>query len=99
MYGTVATFHVQPGKVEELGRLARAGAAQIPGLVFEYTFQRDADPDTLILVVGFESKEAYWANANSPEQHQRYEEYRALLTRDPEWQDGEIIASMVRKNG
>jgi hypothetical protein len=43
--------------------------------------------------VAFESKEAYQKNAASPEQNARYEEYRALLDADPEWHDGEIIAS------
>jgi quinol monooxygenase YgiN len=95
MYGTVATFNVQAGKVEDLERLVREEGERIPGLVFEYTYRTDADPNTLIIVVGFESKDAYWANAKSPEQHKRYEQYRALLTKDPEWHDGEIISSMT----
>jgi quinol monooxygenase YgiN len=95
MYGTVATFHVQPGKVEELERIVREDAAEIPGLVFDYTYQTDADPNVLMIVVGFESKDAYWANAKSPEQNTRYERFRALLTADPEWHDGEIISSMT----
>jgi quinol monooxygenase YgiN len=95
MYGTVATFNVQPGKVEELERLMRDSAEQISGLIFEYTYRTDADPNTLMIVVGFESKDAYWANAKSPEQHKRYEQYRALLAKDPEWHDGEIISSMT----
>jgi hypothetical protein len=33
------------------------------------------------------------ANAASPEQHARYEQYRALLTAEPEWHDGEIVHS------
>jgi len=41
----------------------------------------------------FESKEAYVANAGSPEQHQRYLRMREMLVSDPEWHDGEIIAS------
>jgi quinol monooxygenase YgiN len=96
MYGTVATFHVQPGKAEELQKIAAEDAANIAGLVFEYTYQTDDDPNVLIIVVGFESKDAYWANAKSPEQNSRYERFRALLTADPEWHDGEIVSSTIR---
>ena len=95
MYGTVATFRVQPGKAEELQKIAAEYAAGIAGLVFEYTYQTDDDPNVLMIVVGFESKDAYWANAKSPEQNSRYERFRALLTADPEWHDGEIVSSMT----
>jgi hypothetical protein len=56
----------------------------------------DANPDEYYLVVGFESKESYTANAASPEQHERYQRYRAWLTEDPEWHDGEIVQSYPR---
>jgi hypothetical protein len=46
-----------------------------------------------MLVVGFESKEAYKKNAESPEMHQMYTEYRKFLAADPEWHDGEIVES------
>jgi hypothetical protein len=46
-----------------------------------------------MLVVGFESKEAYRANAESPEQNARYEQYVQLLDGPPEWNDGEIAYS------
>jgi hypothetical protein len=53
-----------------------------------------SDPQAFMLVVGFESEEAYRKNAESPEQHARYEKYRALLDADPEWYDGEIAFSV-----
>jgi quinol monooxygenase YgiN len=65
------------------------GAA--PGQIARYVFQMDGAPGELFLVAVFESRDAYWANARSPEQHQRFEELRALLLADPEWHDGEII--------
>jgi hypothetical protein len=34
-----------------------------------------------------ESREAYRANAESPEQHHRYERYRAVLAAEAEWHD------------
>jgi len=44
-----------------------------------------------ILVVLFDSKENYVANANSPEQDKEYRKLRDLLAADPHWHDGEVI--------
>ena len=94
MYGTIAKIHTAPAQVEALKALAeRMGTA--PGQLGRYVFQMDADPGELFLVAVFESRQAYWDNAQSPEQHQRYQELRALLDSDPEWHDGEIIDAAV----
>jgi quinol monooxygenase YgiN len=93
MYGTVARLRVKPGQEAALRRLGQETTGQIPGVVFHHVYRMDADPQELMLVVGFTSEQAYRANAASPEQHQRYEQYRALLDADPEWHDGEIIDS------
>ena len=92
MYGTVARLQVKPGKEAELQRLGQEMAPQIPGFVFSRSTDRRAIR-TSYLVVGFESEQAYRDNAASPEQHQRYEQFRALLAADPEWHDGKIIDS------
>ena len=93
MYGTVARLRVKPGKEAELLRLGQQGTEEVPGAVFHHVYRTDGDPQEYYLVVGFESEQAYRANAQSPEQHRRYEAYRALLTADPEWHDGEIVDS------
>lgn len=93
MYGTVAKMRIKPGAEDELRKLSGEDAAQIKGFVFEHVFRMDSDPLEYWLVVGFESKAAYEANAASPEQHQRYKRYRELMTADPEWHDGEIAFS------
>ena len=90
MYGTIARVKIDPAKVEELKELGRRiGVA--PGQIARYVYQMDADPGELFLVVVFESNDAYWANAQSPEQNQRFKGLRALLLADPEWHDGEIV--------
>ena len=90
MYGTIARVKIDPAKVEELKALGRRiGVA--PGQIARYVYQMDANPGELFLVVVFESREAYWANAQSPEQNQRFQEMRALMLADPEWHDGEIV--------
>lgn len=94
MYGTIAKFRIKPGKEAELEHLSREEHAEIAGILFQHVYRMDTDPQELYLVVGFESEAAYRANAESPEQHARYEAYRALLESDPEWHDGEIVFSV-----
>jgi len=93
MYGTVARIRIKAGKEQELARLSREQVAGIPGFVFEHLYSLDRDAQDYYLVVAFESKDAYRANAESPEQHARYEQYRALLEDEPRWHDGEIVSS------
>jgi quinol monooxygenase YgiN len=93
MYGTMARMRIKPGAEAELKRLEREMAPQIPGFRFQHVLRTDADPRECYLLVAFESKEAYEANANSPDQHARYEQFRALMETEPEWHDGEIIDS------
>lgn len=92
MYGTIARIQIDPAKIEELKALGDSmGVA--PGQVARYVYQMDADPGELFLVAVFESKKAYWANAQSPEQHERFMQLRALLLEDPEWHDGQIVSA------
>jgi quinol monooxygenase YgiN len=90
VYGTIARVKIDPAKLEDLKALGqRMGVA--PGQVARYVFQMDADPSELYLIAVFESREAYWTNAQSPDQNQRYQEMRALMLTNPEWHDGEIV--------
>jgi len=90
MYGTIARIKIDPSKLQELIDLGqRMGAA--PGQIARYVYQMDADPGEMFLVAVFESKEAYWANAQSPEQNQRFMELHLMLLEDPQWHDGNIV--------
>jgi hypothetical protein len=96
MYGTIARLRLKPG----MGAQAAAYMQEryedtIPGSRGSYIYQMDADADELYLVVMFDSKESYMANANSPEQNTRYEEMLGFLAGPPEWHDGEIIYSQT----
>lgn len=66
-----------------------------PGFIASYALQSDDDPDEFWLVALFESKEMYFANADSPEQHERYMQMRQNLAADPEWHDGEVVISQT----
>ncbi|MCZ7542296.1 MAG: antibiotic biosynthesis monooxygenase [Anaerolineae bacterium] len=92
MYGTVARMRVKPGMEDAVMRLAEMeDAVGIPGMIAQYVYRMDADPNVYYLAVVFESKAAYFANAESPEQHARYLDMLALLEGEPEWNDGEIV--------
>lgn len=95
MYGTIAKVQVNPEKIEAMEALSKR-IDRAPGQMARYVFRMDSNPNEFYLVAVFESREAYQANAASPEQHQRFLEFRALLTADPEWHDGEIVDIAVR---
>lgn len=92
MYGTIARIKIDPTKIEELKKLGDTMGIP-PGQVARYVYQMDSDPGEIYLVAVFESKEAYWANAQSPEQHARFMQLRALSLGDPEWHDGAIVSA------
>lgn len=97
MYGTIARMQLKPGAEQQLQQVQQdIAAAKVPGFVAAYIYQTDADPAVHFMAVVFESRDAYWANARSPEQDARYRTMRELLTTDPEWHDGEIVATITQ---
>jgi quinol monooxygenase YgiN len=92
MYGTIARMRAKPGMADQLRAMRdeqiRGGLTSLQGMVM---YQSSSNPDEYWLVVAFESREAYEANANSPEQHARYTQMREMLEADPEWHDGNVI--------
>jgi quinol monooxygenase YgiN len=95
MYGTIANVRVRADKVEALAELGQR-MELATGQLARYVFRLDADPQNYMLVVVFEDREAYWANATSPEQNGRFLELAALLEAEPEWHDGEIVDAQSR---
>jgi len=92
MYGTIARVKIDPARLPELKALGDSmgtGAGQVA----RYIYQMDADPGEIFLVAIFESQDAYWTNANSPEQNERFMQMRALLLEEPQWHDGKIISA------
>lgn len=94
MYGTIARLRIKPGAEEAFMRMTRDFAGlSVPGYMSTYVYQMDADPRECYMAVVFESKAAYDANAESAEQDARYRQMAALLEGEPDWHDGEIIAT------
>lgn len=94
MYGTIARMQLKPGSFDKLQQMSRDYGADIDGVKFQLVYRSDSDPNECWLVVGFEDKASYHKNAQSPEQAKRYEQFRAMLTADPEWHDGEIVVDI-----
>jgi hypothetical protein len=92
MYGTIARLHPSPGSEEALAAYGRRYRdLGVPGFGGSWLFRPDAQPydrPTLFLVAMFDDEASYRANADSPDQHERYLEMRALLEDDPDWMDG-----------
>jgi hypothetical protein len=91
MYGTIARLRIKPGVKEDfIKAMDSFGGAFIPGWVADYYFQMETDANEFYLVAIFKDKETYLANADSPEQHERYLVFRSFLESEPEWHDGFI---------
>lgn len=65
--------------------------ANKPGYVTDFTLRTDQDPNLYYDLILFESKEAYFKFADSPEQDVRFRKLVELLDGEPEWHDGEIV--------
>jgi len=92
MYGTIARLQPKPGHEAELAEYGRRTAQlAVPGYRGSYVFTPDQNPykqPTVFLIAIFDDEASYKANAESPGQHERYLELRALLDADPDWMDG-----------
>jgi quinol monooxygenase YgiN len=101
MYGTIGHFRIKPGFHARFRQLIEEQAppfetGQIPGFVASYAYRMDAEANDYYVAAVFESREAYLANAGSPEQDIRYRQWLPLLDGEPEWHDGEIVGGYGR---
>jgi heme-degrading monooxygenase HmoA len=96
-YGTIARMRLREGVQEQaLAVLEQHGQEGIPGWEATYLYQSDQDPNEFFAVIMFESREAYHANAQSPEQHRRFTQLMEFMAAEPEWHDGTIIGSVLK---
>ncbi len=98
MYGTVARLKVKPGmeaEVAAFGESWKMGRRQhVKGVIGGYMYRLDTDSNAIIMAMIFTDKAAYHANAQDPAQDQEYQRLRSLLSEDPIWEDGEVIATL-----
>jgi heme-degrading monooxygenase HmoA len=94
--GIIARMQAKPGMQDtSMECMPRAVARSVPGYQATYVYRMDADPDAYMIAVVFESREAYVANADSPEQDVAYRERRTMLQAPPQWYDGENMFPTV----
>ena len=92
MYGTIARLHLKPGMEDRfMEALQEYEDLDIPGFIAEHVFRMDDNPNEFYMIVLFEDRRSYKENAESTEQDRRYRKMRDMLTKDPEWHDGEIV--------
>jgi quinol monooxygenase YgiN len=94
MYGSIARITPKPGMdqavIRSMEDWQRDRRPNVQGAVGAYLYR--LDKGGIMLAAVFESKAAYVANAEDPAQDRWYQNFRALLATDPEWNDGEVIA-------
>jgi quinol monooxygenase YgiN len=96
MFGTIARLSLKPGVEGELSEMMKEyDQITIPGHVTTHVYRMDSNPNECYLATVFESRDSYFANANSPEQDARFRRMMDMLTSEPEWHDGEIVYSEV----
>jgi len=98
MFGTIARVTVQPGKEQEFLAIGEAWTqerGESTGQVAEYVFKAEERPREYLLVGIFRDRATYLANAKNPETDRWYQRMRAVLEADPEWNDGEVVQSMI----
>lgn len=97
MYGTIARMRIKPG-AEAMFEAQMQSMANTSlgdhGWISTMVYRSDDDPQEVWLVVMFESRESYHANAERPNQDVHYRLIRSCLESDPEWHDGEIVGQM-----
>jgi hypothetical protein len=93
MYGTIAKLRAKEGvDLEELARQrTEFDRHSTPGYVGHLVFRADTDPLEHWMVVLFDDRESYHANAQRPETHEQYLVMQKSLDGEPEWHDGEIV--------
>lgn len=95
MYGTIARMRLKPGMQQKMEDLIHSfHERNVNGFLAEHIYRMDQEPNVYMMAVLFKNKELYFANANSAEQHQFYLRLLELLEGEPEWHDGEVVASV-----
>jgi heme-degrading monooxygenase HmoA len=93
MFGTVARSRLKEGVTIDQFKEQFKDAEGPPGAVSLLVFQSANDPREIWIASAFESREAYFRNAESAEQKARFELMRDLVEGQPEWHDGEVVVA------
>lgn len=96
MYGTIWRCRPNPGQeqvfVDLARRWLRERASAVDGFIAEYILTSETKPGELLGLVLFDRETNYRSFAADPSQHDWFEQFRATVEADFEWNDGEIVA-------
>jgi quinol monooxygenase YgiN len=92
VYGTIAKFRLKPATEDALvEHLYTFADLNVPGFISEHIYKMDNEPGVYYMTVLFESREAYNANAKSPQMHEFYTKTMEFVDGTFEWHDGQVI--------
>ena len=95
MYGTIFNLNIRRGHEDKLLAIMKEESTSKPeGMVAWFVMNPD-EKDAWTGVAIFESKEAYVANANRPEQHQLFLKMMEHLESEPTWTDGTYVIGEI----
>jgi heme-degrading monooxygenase HmoA len=96
MFGTVARLKVKPGReqavIDIFEEWKNEFRPRTRGALTGYLYHSESNPTDCLMVIGFEDRDSYYANAEASGQHEWYQRLRENLTEDPEWDDGRVVS-------
>jgi len=92
MYGTIMRARTKPGQRDAFIEAMRSRGTpdRNPGFLSAEVCAEDKNPDGVMAVIHFRSREAYMANADRPETDADYRDMLQYLDGPPEWIDVEF---------
>ena len=91
MFGTVAKMRLKPGGETMLMAWSQALMGNIKGHVSTTVYRSTEDPLVMYMAVVFEDFASYRANAESPQQHRRWQQMQSVVDGEIEWNDGNVL--------
>ena len=95
MYGTIFNLNIRPGHEDKLLAIMKKESTSKPEGMVAWFLMNPDDKDEWTGVAIFESREAYVANANSPEQHESFLKLMEHLESEPTWTDGNYVIGEI----
>ena len=95
MFGTIMHFTPAPGvsgdQVERVGAVFQEKVRpKVPGAMLELVGRCKDNPDQMVVVALVQDEATYRAMAELPEMNEVFQQYRALMSSDPTWEDVEM---------
>jgi quinol monooxygenase YgiN len=99
VFGTIARWQLKPSVTDDQLNdvLATMRDDRPASAVAIVVLRSPADPREIWVAGVFESREAYEANAATPEQNARFARVSALIDGQPEWHDGDVLFAAIQE--